>query len=115
MSLGCFDSFQIAIVGRILQREHFVKLRYIFLKHLGVFAGLLAGIIVATVLGTSSMKKSESTLIPWGEQRLLLVEVRLDSLTDLDASQRAFIHVACGLAGLEDCATGETSPYYLGH
>ena len=45
--------------------------------------------------------------MPLGEERLLLVEVRLDRFADLDAPQGRFVHVACGLARHQLHAVGE--------
>lgn len=103
-----FDGSQIAVVWRVLQRESLVKLAVVFfLEDPRVFAGLLAGIVVATVLGHFVDEEQREHFDPLREKRLFLVEMRFDCLADLDAAEGTFIHVSRGLARLEHHAVGE--------
>ena len=63
------------------------------------YSPLLVGLVVVAVLGDLVDEEQRQHLDALGEERLLLLEVRLDRLADLDAADGRFVDVAGRLAG----------------
>ena len=108
------NALQVLDVRRFIQVQHLVQVLAVFLfKDPRVIAFLVRRRVVA-VLDHFIDEEQGQDLDALLEQRLLLVEVRLDRLPNLDATQRRFVHVPGGFANKKLNAVGEAQGVGIG-
>lgn len=104
------DGPEVALVGRVEQRQVLIQdVRVLLLEDVAVLGvRLVAVLVVPAVLRHLVDEEQGQALDAPVEELLLLLEVRADCLTDLNASHVRLRHVAGDLARVNRHAVGET-------
>ena len=108
------NALQVLDVRRFIQIQHLVQVLAVFLFKDPCVVTFLVRRRVVAVLDHFIDEEQGQDLDALLEQRLFLVEVRLDRFPNLDATQRRFVHVPGGFANKKLNAVGEAQGVGVG-